>query len=290
LKNKYKAQINTGRIFKKSVEEATINPISNSKKAPIGIFDSGVGGLSIAKCISEYLPNEQLIYIADTKFSPYGDKSTTLIKQRVNYLADRLINLNCKAVVIACNTATVAAIEQLRKQVSIPIIGVEPAIKPAVKLSKTKKIGILTTESTAKNIRFTSLIEEYKQDTQIYIQPCTGLVELIEKNLLSSKTCETLLIKYLTQLLKKEIDTLVLGCTHYPFLIDKIKDIVGEQVQIMETAIPVTQQLKRQLEKYNLITTSKQLGEFCCYSSDFSTEQTLLMSHLWQENIALQAL
>ena len=99
-----------------------INPISNSNQAPIGIFDSGVGGLSIAKCISQHLPNEQLIYIADTKFAPYGDKSTTIIQQRVNYLADRLINLNCKALVIACNTATVAAIDQLREQVSIHII------------------------------------------------------------------------------------------------------------------------------------------------------------------------
>jgi len=192
--------------------------------------------------------------------------------------------------VIACNTATVAAIDQLREHVSIPIIGVEPAIKPAAKLSKTKKVGILTTESTAKNVRFTSLIEEHKQDTQIYIQPCPGLVELIEKNLLSSKKCETLLIKYLTQLLKDDIDTLVLGCTHYPFLIDKIKEIVGEHVQIMETALPVTQQLKRQLKNYDLITTSQKSSTFCCYSSDFSAEQTLLMSQLWQENIALQAL
>ena len=267
-----------------------INPISNSNQAPIGIFDSGVGGLSIAKCISQHLPNEQLIYIADTKFAPYGDKSTTIIQQRVNYLADRLINLNCKALVIACNTATVAAIDQLREQVSIPIIGVEPAIKPAAKLSKIKKIGILTTESTAKNSRFISLIQQHKQDTQIYIQPCPGLVELIEQNQLSSKKCETLLIKHLGELLNKEIDTLVLGCTHYPFLIDKIKAIVGKQIQIMETALPVTQQLKRQLEKHDLITTSQQLGTFCCYSSAFSTEQALLMSQLWQKNIDLQSL
>jgi len=262
----------------------------NTKNSPIGIFDSGVGGLSITKCIAQQLPNEQLIYIADTKFSPYGDKTTILIQQRVNYLAKKLISLNCKAVVIACNTATVAAIDQLRKQVTIPIIGVEPAIKPAAQLSKTKKIGILTTASTAKNERFISLIEQYKQDAQIFIKPCPGLVELVEQNLSSSKKCKNLLIKYLTQLLAEKIDTLVLGCTHYPFLIGEIKKIVGGKVQIMETALPVTQQLKRQLDKYDLVATNEQVNKLYCYSSDFSDEQTSLISQLWQEDINLQPL
>jgi len=264
--------------------------MTNNKNSPIGIFDSGVGGLSITKCITQRLPNEQLIYIADTRFSPYGDKTTLLIQQRTNYLAKKLISLNCKAVVIACNTATVAAIDQLRKQVTIPIIGVEPAIKPAVQLSKTKKIGILTTASTAKNNRFISLIEQYKQDAQIFIQPCPGLVEVVEQNLLSSKQSKKLLSKYLTQLLAEKIDTLVLGCTHYPFLIKEIKKIVGEQILIMETALPVTQQLKKQLDKYDLVATHKQVSKLHCYSSDFSDEQTALISHLWQEDINLQPL
>ncbi|MFT5756697.1 MAG: glutamate racemase [Alteromonadaceae bacterium] len=268
----------------------TISQVSKTNQVPIGIFDSGVGGLSIAKCISMHLPNEQLIYIADTKFSPYGDKSTAFIQQRVNFLTERLISLNCKTIIIACNTATLAAIEPLRKQVSIPIIGVEPAIKPAVQLSKTKKVAILTTASTAKNTRFISLIKQHKQDAQIFIQPCPGLVELIEQGLLVSKQCETLLIKYLTPLLTENIDTLVLGCTHYPFLIDQIKKIVGEQVHVMETALPVTQQLKRQITKYDLATTSKQLGGISSYSSNYSLQQNLLMSQLWQGKIELQPL
>jgi len=268
----------------------TINQISKKNQVPIGIFDSGVGGLSIAKCISQQLPNEQLIYIADTKFAPYGDKSTAFIQQRVNYLANKLINLDCKALIIACNTATLAAIEQLRKKVSIPIIGVEPAIKPAAQSSKTKKVAILTTASTAKNTRFISLVKRHKQDAQIFIQPCPGLVELIEQDLLISKQCETLLSKYLTPLLIQEIDTLVLGCTHYPFLIEQIKNIVGKQVQVMETALPVTQQLKRQIEKYELATTSEKLGGISSYSTNYSLKQRLLMSQLWQEDIDLQPL
>jgi glutamate racemase len=264
--------------------------ISKTNQAPIGIFDSGVGGLSIAKCISQQLPNEQLIYIADTKFAPYGDKSTTLIQQRVNYIADRLINLKCKALIIACNTATLAAIDQLRERVTIPIIGVEPAIKPAAQLSKTKKVAILTTASTAKNTRFISLINQHKQDAQIFIQPCSGLVELIEQDLLNSKQCETLLVKYLTPLLLEKIDTLVLGCTHYPFLSDQIKKIVGEKIHVMETALPVTRQLERQIVKYGLATTSKQLGQISSYSSNYSLQQNLLMSQLWQEDIDLQPL
>ncbi len=268
----------------------TISHLSKTNQAPIGIFDSGVGGLSIAKCISQYLPNEQLIYIADTKFAPYGDKSTALIQQRVNYIADRLINLKCKVLIIACNTATLAAIDQLRKQVSIPIIGVEPAIKPAAQLSKTKKVAILTTESTARNSRFLSLIKQHKQDAQILIQPCPGLVELIEQGRMFSEECRNLLTKYLTPLLLENIDSLVLGCTHYPFLIAQIKKIVGEQVHVMETALPVTHQLKRQIRKYDIATTSKKLGKISSYSSKYSPQQNLLMSQLWQENIDLQPL
>ena len=159
----------------------------NSSSQAIGIFDSGIGGLSIAQCIAESLPNETFIYVADSLFAPYGDKSSVTIIDRVNKLADWLIEQNVKAIVVACNTATVVAIEQLRSRVSIPIIGVEPAIKRAAQKSITQKIALLVTEATAINHRFLALVDKHNNSTEVLIQPCIGLVDLIEQGLHDSE-------------------------------------------------------------------------------------------------------
>lgn len=257
----------------------TINKKQNTQ--PIGVFDSGVGGLSIAQCIAQQLPNEHLIYVADTLHAPYGDKSNLFIQERVNIVADKLIHQNCKAIVIACNTATVITIDQLRARISIPVIGVEPAIKPAALLSKAKKVGILTTQATARNYRFLSLVEQFKQDTKVFIQPCPGLVELIEQGQLNSIECDKLLATYLAILIKEDVDILVLGCTHYAFLINKIKFIVGAHVQVMETALPVTEQLYRQLQKHNLSASLNQNSHYQFFSSKKSSKLNTLMSNLW---------
>jgi glutamate racemase len=261
---------------------------------PIGIFDSGVGGLSIFKCITEQLPNEKLIYIADSLHAPYGDKSDEEIIARVNIIADQLINQDCKALVIACNTATVIAIDQLRKRLSIPIIGVEPAIKPAVIKSKNKRVGILTTQATAKNQRFLDLVEKYKNNSQVYIQPCPGLVELIESNQLHSTTFDNLLKSYLELITDKKIDTLVLGCTHYPFFSDKLKDFLSRDIVIMETALPVTEQLKRQLIQHELMNqtteltqTSKGQPQYQFFSSQANNALSNVMSALLNKSINL---
>ena len=143
----------------------------NNKQA-IGVFDSGVGGLSIAQCITDLLPDEELIYVADSKFAPYGKLSTGDIIKRVNHISDQLVAMNVKAIVIACNTATVNAIDQLRQRIDIPIIGVEPAIKPAASNSKTKSVGLLVTQATAQNKRFIALVDKYSNNTKVHIQPC----------------------------------------------------------------------------------------------------------------------
>lgn len=265
-----------------------IQPEDHSNQ-PIGIFDSGLGGLSIFKCIKEQLPNEQLIYIADSLYAPYGDKSDDEIIKRVNVIADRLIKKGCKAIVIACNTATVIAIDQLRLRVSIPIIGVEPAIKPAVALSKN--IAILTTQATAKNKRFLALVDKHKSDSNVHIQPCPGLVELIEKNQLHSIKFEHLLKSYLVEVLNKNTDTIVLGCTHYPFFTDKIQHLVDNQITIMETALPVTEQLKRQLIQHQLIAnapcfSNKQL-QYQFFSSQANSELISIISTLLNTPVKL---
>ncbi|AOW78979.1 glutamate racemase [Colwellia sp. PAMC 20917] len=252
------------------------------------MFDSGIGGLSIAKCIHQHLPNENLIYVADSQFAPYGDKSSAEIIERVNKIADWLISQQVKAIVVACNTATVSAIDQLRLRVSIPIIGVEPAIKPAALHSKTKKIALLVTGATAINTRFLSLVNKHKNGAEIYIQPCPGLVELIEQGLHESEQCLEILNTFLQPLLQINIDTLVLGCTHYPFVRSLIQRIVGDKITIMETAQPVTEQLTRQLASQGLLASTQSISQQHFFSSKLSQQQARLMSVLFGQNVTLQ--
>ena len=256
---------------------------------PIGIFDSGVGGLSIVKCISQHLPNEHLIYLADNLHAPYGDKATTFITDRVNIIAKQLIDRQVKALVIACNTATVNAIDQLRKQVDIPIIGVEPAIKPAAIYSKTKRVGILVTQATARNTRFLDLVKKHAVGVEVIIQPCPGLVELIEQGEINSDRCGSLLHDYLSPLLTKKVDTIVLGCTHYPFLINKIENIIGHSMKIMDTAAPVTKELHRQLIKNKLCCAEKQQGKIEFFSSNPSKSIEKVCQNLISQPVILKS-
>jgi glutamate racemase len=255
---------------------------------PIGIFDSGVGGLSITQCIQQQLPHENLLYVADTLNAPYGEKSAQFIQQRVNEIAQWFIEQKVKAIVVACNTATVNAIDQLRKNISIPVIGVEPAIKPAANGSKNKKVAILVTKATAENQRFLSLVAQYRNNSEVTIQPCPGLVELIEQDKKASVECQQMLSGYLLPLIAQGVDTIVLGCTHYPLVKALISEICGDGVLIMETAQPVTEQLQRQLTLHQLINISKDLGTTSFYSSKHSESQQALFSHIWQRPLQLK--
>ena len=253
---------------------------------PIGVFDSGLGGLSIYKCLASMLPNEQLFYVADNAYAPYGCKSEEEINQRVAQVCRWLINQNVKAIVVACNTATASAIDHLREQYAIPIIGVEPAIKPAVATSKTQKIGILVTRATAYNERFRQLVARYKADSDVIIQPCPGLVDLIESGQHQSNECKQLLNNYVTPLVQSGVDTIVLGCTHYPFLANIIQEIVGEKVQLIETAKPVTEQLIRQLTNRHLLNRTDKITENQYFASSPNANLAMLASQLINQKIA----
>ncbi|SEL67038.1 glutamate racemase [Colwellia chukchiensis] len=261
----------------------------NPNQAPIAILDSGVGGLSIAQCIKQQLPYENLLYVADTLYAPYGDKSAAFIQQRLNEIAQWCITRDAKALVVACNTATVNAIDQLRQQVSLPVIGVEPAIKPATKISKNNKVAILVTKATAANQRFLNLVAQYRDSCQVSIQPCPGLVELIEQNKQDTAECRALLSGYLRPLMAAGVDTLVLGCTHYPLIMSLIKEVCGNELNIMETARPVTAQLQRQLTHYQLLNDSNKLGTSRFYSSKFNKEQQALFNHILPEPVQLHS-
>ncbi len=258
-------------------------------KQAIGIFDSGVGGLSIAQCIANLLPDEELIYVADSKYAPYGKLSSEKIVERVNHISDQLLAMNVKAIVIACNTATVNAIDQLRQRIDIPIIGVEPAIKPAAKQSKTNAVGLLVTQATANNQRFITLVNKYSQGTQVHIQPCPDLANLIEQGHVNSPESHDLLTKYLTPLIDKNIDSLVLGCTHYPFVSEQIKTILGKDIELVETALPVTKELMRKLNIDTPLSPAVQNSFQQVKIKIFSSQPTNSLSHtiakLWPELI-----
>jgi glutamate racemase len=219
---------------------------------PIGLFDSGIGGTSIWKEIHELLPNEDTIYLADSKNAPYGQKSKEEIIQLSIKNTEYLLSLNCKIIVVACNTATTNAIKELRRRYDVPFIGIEPAIKPAALNSKTQTIGILATQGTLNSELFHQTVEQF-QNTKIIEQIGHGLVPLIENGEINSPEMNKLLHNYLEPMIDANIDYLVLGCSHYPYLIPQIKKILPKGIKIIDSGEAVARQTKNILiEKVGL--------------------------------------
>ncbi|MDO9039679.1 MAG: glutamate racemase [Lutibacter sp.] len=243
------------------------------KNELIGLFDSGIGGTSIWKEVVKLLPNENTIYLADSKNAPYGEKSSEEILALSIKNTEYLISKDCKLIIVACNTATTNAIDYLRKNYTIPFIGIEPAIKPAALLSKTGAIGILATKGTLSSKLFEKTTKEYTKNITTIEQDGEGLVPLIEEGKLNSPEISTLLTTYLKPMLQFNIDHLVLGCTHYPYLIPQIKKIVGENVTIIDSGEAVAKQTKAVLEKHNLLSTSTTKSHHHFYTN---TETTVL--------------
>jgi glutamate racemase len=236
--------------------------------APIGFFDSGIGGLSVMLAARRILPFENMVYFADSAHCPYGSRGGDFVRQRSLAISRFLLERGAKAVVVACNSASEAALELLR--LTFPdweIIGVEPALKVAQGLSKNKKIGVLGTQLTLKGRRFSRLLENFSAGMEVYTQPVSGLVELIEKGRFDDLRVETILKKNLRPLLSKGVDTLVLGCTHYPFLRDKIAAICGPLVEVIDTAEPVARQLWRRLVLSGRINPGPASGQSDYFSS-----------------------
>ncbi len=217
-------------------------------KQPIGIFDSGIGGTSIWKEIHNLLPNEQTIYLADSKNAPYGEKSKEEIIQLSMKNTDFLLNMNCKLIVVACNTATTNAIRELRAHYDVPFIGIEPAIKPAAIHSRTQVIGILATKGTLNSELFNKTTEMFHH-TKIIEQIGYGLVELIENGQMESLEMTQLLHSYLNPMIEANIDFLVLGCSHYPYLIPQIRKIIPNHIHIIDSGLAVARQTQNLLNE-----------------------------------------
>ncbi len=228
--------------------------------SPIGIFDSGIGGTSIWKEIAALLPNENTIYLADSLNAPYGEKSPEKIIEFSIKNTELLLNKGCKLIVVACNTATTNAIEFLRSTYDVPFIGIEPAIKPAALKTQTNNIGILATKGTLSSALFFKTSELFATNIKVVEQVGKGLVQLIENGKLHSDEMNELLKKYLSPMLVNNIDYLVLGCTHYPYLIPQIQNIIGNKVQIIDSGLAVAKQTKAVLERYQIKNNSVKKG------------------------------
>ena len=225
--------------------------------ATIGVFDSGIGGLTVLNEALRQAPAHNYIYLADSANAPYGEKSSDWVAKRSLDLCHWLVREGCQALVIACNTATAQAIAHIRNDMpAIPIIGVEPGIKPAAKLSSNQKIGVLATQNTLKSDKFNALLDSLKGDCAFISQAGLGLVPLIEDGKINAPETEQLLREHLTTMQSAGIDTLVLGCTHYPFLLPLIRKIVGPDLQIIDTSEAVIKQLSRKLEEFQLLQSA----------------------------------
>ena len=225
-----------------------------ASNAPVGVFDSGVGGLSVLREIRQLLPNESLLYVADSGHVPYGEKSPEFIRERSRAIAEFLLVQGAKALVLACNTATVAAVAELRERYpTLPLVGMEPAVKPAAAATRSGQVGVLATTGTLKSAKFAALLDRFAGDVRVITQPCPGLVECVEAGELDSAATRELLRGYVEPLLAEGCDTLILGCTHYPFLKPLLRELVPASVSLIDTGAAVARQLQRLLEREQLL-------------------------------------
>ena len=267
-----------------------MSSIQADRSRPIGVFDSGIGGLSVLRAIRKELPDESLIYFADSAYAPYGDRTDSEIIQRSREVTQTLVALDCKAIVVACNTATAAAVAQLRSEVDLPIIGIEPGVKPAVERSLSKRVGILATRYTLSSAKYRSLVERFGATAEITVQACPGLVETLELPGDHSLRLAQLLDTYLQPMRDAKIDTLVLGCTHYSFLSEAIRTRLGTDVEILDTPGAVAREVHRRLAEVSALAQCSGTLPSIRYltSAKDLAHSSAVVSKLMESNIVLE--
>lgn len=254
---------------------------------PVGVFDSGIGGLSVLREIRRELPAENLLYVADSAFAPYGDQTKDFITTRANTLVEFLESHDAKAIVIACNTATGAAVETLRAKYALPIVAMEPAVKPARSKTRSGVVGVLATTQTLASDRFSNLVRRHASDVEVLVQACPGLVERVEAGDLSSAQTRALVEQYVRPLLDQQADTLVLGCTHYTFLTPLIQEIAGAAVTIVDPAIAVARELRRRLDVNGLLRPDSEQGVDEFWTTGRPEEASAVISQLWMKKVGV---
>ena len=243
-----------------------------NNNAPIGVFDSGVGGLTVVREIMRNLPEEKIVYFGDTARVPYGSKSAETVTRYSRQIVRFLQTQNVKAIVIACNTASAFALETIEKEIDLPILGVvKPGAEMALKTTKNKRIGVIATEGTIHSGLYQRLISQEDPEVSVYGQPCPLFVPLVEEGWTKDPVTEVVARRYLKELLEKDIDTLIMGCTHYPLLRSLLRHVVGEKVTLVNPAYETAQALKRMLAELNLErdpSEDQEEGKYCFYASD----------------------
>jgi glutamate racemase len=258
--------------------------MNKGQQAPIGVFDSGVGGLSVLSEIRSLMPNESLLYVADCGHIPYGEKTPEFIRQRCVVMAEFFQQQGAKALVLACNTATVAGVADLRERYpDWPIVGMEPAVKPAAAATRSGVVGVLATTGTLQSAKFAALLDRFALDVQVVTQPCPGLVELIETGDLVSPTIRNLLRSYVEPLLAAGCDTIILGCTHYPFLKSLLREMIPESISLIDTGGAVARQLQRLLSQRELLADGPALETGFWTSADPENFRNILPL-LWKNS------
>jgi glutamate racemase len=256
-----------------------------SAEDPVGIFDSGVGGLSVLREIRRELPNEDLLYVADSGYAPYEGQSDEMIRKRAIAIAQFLVGESAKAIVVACNTATGVAVDALRSRLPMPVVAIEPALKPAVRSTRSTVVGVLATRQTLSSPRFLKLLATYGADVRILPQSCPGLVEQVENGDLSSAATRSLVERYVGPLLAEGADTLVLGCTHYPFLAPVIRAVAGPSVTIVDPSAAVARELRRRLQASGLLSGRAQPGTERFWTSGPPERVQDVVAQLWANDV-----
>jgi glutamate racemase len=252
-----------------------------SNQKPIGFFDSGVGGLSVMKEVRHLLPAENLIYFADSANCPYGAKSVEAIQARAYAICDFLLAQDVKLIVIASNTTSIAALDAVREYYSVPVIGIEPAVKPAASVTRSGRIGVIATGVTLAGERFGSLVKRFGDGLEIYTQPCPGLVEAVESGRCDDAETEALLGSYLDKLLASGVDTVILGCTHYPFLRHLVEKLAGSEIKVIDSGEAVARQVTRVLESKGLAADAGLTGIESFFTSGDPEKVGQVIRLLW---------
>lgn len=239
----------------------------NHSKA-IGIFDSGVGGLSVYRAVRQILPAQPVIYFADQQHVPYGSRPLEEVRDFSEAITQFLIQRGAGLIVVACNTASAAALHYLRaKFPHIPFVGMEPAVKPAAEITRSGKVGVLATPATFQGALYASVVERFAAGVKLMTDTCNGLVQEIEAGRLNDNPARRILQSALTPMLREGIDTVVLGCTHYPFVIPLIEEICGPAVRVIDPAPAVARQTRRLLEVHHLLAEGDALPEIHFYTT-----------------------
>jgi glutamate racemase len=253
--------------------------------APTGVFDSGVGGLSVLREIRRELPNEDLIYVADSGYAPYGDRPEDYVRGRAIAIMEFLRSRGAKAVVVACNTATGIAVDALRARYDVPIVAIEPAVKPAAAQTRSRIVGVLATTQTLAGYKFATLVRTHAGDVEVLTQACPGLVEQVEAVELTSQSTRSLVEQYLRPLLDKGADTIVLGCTHYPFLGSLIQEVAGPAVTVIDSAVPVARELRRRLQAVGLLAPNDHRGSETFWTTGSTGQVRAVIAQLWDSDV-----